>query len=35
LRRERPDGRRGAIAEMGLAGLVQLRRVFREAGAGA
>ena len=35
LRLERPDGRLGAIAEMGLAGLVQLRRVFREAGAGA
>jgi tRNA pseudouridine55 synthase len=35
LRLERPDGRLGAIAEMGLAGLVELRRVFREAGAGA
>ncbi len=35
VRLERPDGRLGAIAEMGPAGLVQLRRVFREAGAGA
>ena len=31
VRLERPDGRLGAIAEMGLAGLVRLRRVFREA----
>ena len=33
IRLERPDGSLGAIAEMGLAGLIQLRRVFREAGA--
>jgi tRNA pseudouridine55 synthase len=31
LRLQRPDGSLGAIAEMGLAGLVHLRRVFREA----
>ncbi len=30
LRLQRPDGSLGAIAEMGLAGLVHLRRVFRE-----
>jgi tRNA pseudouridine55 synthase len=30
LRLQRPDGTLGAIAEMGLAGLVHLRRVFRE-----
>ena len=30
LRLQRPDGSLGAIAEMGLGGLVQLRRVFRE-----
>ncbi len=30
LRLRRPDGSLGAIAEMGLAGLVHLRRVFRE-----
>lgn len=29
---ERPDGSLGAIAEMGLAGIVQLRRVFRDRG---
>lgn len=33
LRLERPDGRLGAIAEMAPAGIVHLRRVFREAGA--
>jgi tRNA pseudouridine55 synthase len=30
VRLERPDGTLGAIAEMGLGGLLQLRRVFRE-----
>jgi tRNA pseudouridine55 synthase len=30
VRLERPDGSLGAIAEMGLGGLIQLRRVFRE-----
>jgi tRNA pseudouridine55 synthase len=30
IRFERPDGSLGAIAEMGLGGLIQLRRVFRE-----
>jgi tRNA pseudouridine55 synthase len=33
IRLERPDGSLGAIAEMGLGGLVLLRRVFREPGA--
>ena len=33
IRLERPDGSLGAIAEMGLGGLIQLRRVFREPGA--
>jgi tRNA pseudouridine55 synthase len=33
IRLERPDGSLGAIAEMGLGGFVQLRRVFREPGA--
>jgi tRNA pseudouridine55 synthase len=31
LRLERPDGKLGAIAEVGPAGLIHLRRVFREA----
>jgi tRNA pseudouridine55 synthase len=33
IRLERPDGSLGAIAEMGLGGLILLRRVFREPGA--
>jgi tRNA pseudouridine55 synthase len=33
VRLERPDGTLGAIAEMSLGGLLQLRRVFRETGA--
>jgi tRNA pseudouridine55 synthase len=32
IRLERPDGSLGAIAEMGLGGLLQIRRVFREPG---
>ncbi len=34
VRLERPDGRLGAIAEVGPAGLIHLRRVFRGADAG-
>jgi len=30
IRLERPDGSLGAIAEMGLGGLIQLKRVFKE-----
>lgn len=33
VRLERPDGTLGAIAEMGPAGIVQIRRVIRESGA--
>jgi tRNA pseudouridine55 synthase len=33
VRLERSDGTLGAIAEMGLGGFLQLRRVFRETGA--
>jgi len=32
IKLERPDGSLGAIAEMGLGGIVQLRRVFRDRG---